>query len=203
MTIARRSTLALVPTILALTMLPPAAANAAACGTFEGQRTAAIQTLDSGKRDVLGQLKFAAPAKLYLSENEPSDVKGIATPSAAYTLAVSRRDENLVFSFRDKAGKEGTLTLAKPTSLFVFEVDPRDRRPGKLGPSLFKEWRITTPAQGTGIFAGGVSETQQLTLILHGRGNSCTSAPDFKSWTLVMQGPSANYHLFGQLAPAR
>ena len=31
------------------------------------------------------------------------------------------------------------------------------------------------------------------------RGNSCTSASDFGHWTLVMQGPKANYSLFGDL----
>jgi hypothetical protein len=38
-----------------------------------------------------------------------------------------------------------------------------------------------------------------LTLIVQGRGNSCTSAGDFSHWTLVMQGPKANYSLFGDL----
>jgi hypothetical protein len=37
------------------------------------------------------------------------------------------------------------------------------------------------------------------TLIVQGTGNSCTSAADFKHWTLVMQGPKANYSLFGDL----
>jgi hypothetical protein len=34
-------------------------------------------------------------------------------------------------------------------------------------------------------------------------GNSCTSAVDFAHWTLVMQGPKANYTLFGDLVTAK
>jgi len=31
----------------------------------------------------------------------------------------------------------------------------------------------------------------------------CTSAVDFSHWTLVMQGPKANYTMFGDLVTAK
>jgi hypothetical protein len=42
-----------------------------------------------------------------------------------------------------------------------------------------------------------------LTLILQGAGNSCTSANDFSHRTLAMQGPKANYTLFGDLVTTK
>lgn len=55
---------------------------------------------------------------------------------------------------------------------------------------------------GSGAFAAGAAAGQLLTLIVQGRGNSCTSPTDFAHWTLVMQGPKANYSLFGDLVRA-
>lgn len=49
------------------------------------------------------------------------------------------------------------------------------------------------------MFRPGIAPRQLLTLILQGAGNSCTGANDFSHWTLVMQGPKANYTLFGDL----
>jgi hypothetical protein len=74
----------------------------------------------------------------------------------------------------------------------------RHRRAGQ-GPRLYKEWKLSAPAAGSGVFAPGIGPRQTLTLILQGGGNSCTSAIDFSHWTLVMQGPKANYTLFGNL----
>ena len=71
------------------------------------------------------------------------------------------------------------------------------------GPALYKEWKLSGPAAATGVFEPGGGPRQVLTLILQGRGNSCTDASDFSHWTLVMQGPKANYTLFGDLVTTR
>jgi len=102
-----------------------------------------------------------------------------------------------------RSGHSGTLSLTKPKAIAIFEVDPRNRPDQGRGPSLYKEWRLTTPATGTGIFRAGLGRRQSLSLILHGGGNDCTSAMDFTHWTLVMQGPKANYMLFGGLVTAQ
>ena len=56
---------------------------------------------------------------------------------------------------------------------------------------------------GTGIFSAGIGPRQLLTLVVQSRGNSCPSLSDFTAWTLVMQGPKANYTFFGDLETAR
>ncbi|MBI5322228.1 MAG: hypothetical protein HZB49_22600 [Bradyrhizobium sp.] len=62
---------------------------------------------------------------------------------------------------------------------------------------------MSAPASATGVFAPAAGARHILTLIVHGHGNSCTDANDFSHWTLVMQGPKANYTLFGELVTAR
>ena len=42
-----------------------------------------------------------------------------------------------------------------------------------------------------------------LTLLIQGHGNNCTSSIDFSHWTLIMQGPKANYTLFGNLVTTK
>jgi hypothetical protein len=97
-----------------------------------------------------------------------------------------------VFSFRDNNGRSGTLALARPDSVAIFEVDPRNGPDSGQGPPLYKEWKLSAPAAATGVFAAGAAPRQILTLIVQGHGNGCTDAADFSHWTLVMQGPKAN-----------
>ena len=85
----------------------------------------------------------------------------------------------------------------------VFEVDTHDSPKAAYGPALYKEWRITGKTSGTGAFEAANGREQLLTLVLQGRGNACTSPNDFTHWTLVMEGPKANYLLFGDLAPVQ
>ncbi len=180
---------------------PPA--FACACCTHAGQRHVATVALDSGKRQEIESLRFAGKATLFTAEGEAADIKGIATPSGSYELTAKWLDDRLVLSFRDKLGRTGILSMALPKTLSVFEVDPRDRPDRGQGPTLYKEWKLSAPAAGSGVFQPGIAPRQLLTLILQGGGNSCTSAIDFSHWTLVMQGPKANYTLFGDLVTAK
>jgi hypothetical protein len=103
-----------------------------------------------------------------------------------------------VFAFRDKEGRSGTLSLRRPDTVSIFEVDPRtDQSEGGTGPALYKEWKLTSRPTGSGVFSVGLGPSQLLSLITQGHGNSCTSSIDFTHWTLVMQGPKANYKFFG------
>ena len=190
---------------LAIPLLPYAAppAFACACCTNEGQRKVATVPLDSGKRQEIESLRFSAKATLFTGEGDAEGIQGIATPSGSYELAAKWLDDRLVLSFRDKLGRTGTLSIARPTAVSVFEVDPRDGPDRGHGPTLYKEWKLSAPAAGSGVFQPGIAPRQLLTLILQGGGNSCTSATDFSHWTLVMQGPKANYTLFGDLVTAK
>ena len=176
-----------------------APAFACACCTNEGQRNVATVALDSGKRQEIEGLRFADKATVFTGEGDVDGIQGIAAPAGTYKLAAKWVDDRLVLSFRDAAGHSGTLSFARPGTMSVFEVDPRDRPDKGHGPPLYKEWKLSAPASGSGVFAPGIAPRQILTLILQGSGNSCTSGIDFSHWTLVMQGPKANYTLFGKL----
>ena len=188
--------------LFALSQISPAlvsSALACACCTNEGQRNVANVALDSGKRQEIESLRFGGKATLFTGEGDAGGVEGIATPAGTYKLATEWREDKLVLSFRDTAGHTGTLALVRPATISVFEVDPRDRPDQGHGPRLYKEWKLSAPASGSGVFRPGIAPRQILTLVLQGGGNSCTSAIDFTHWTLVMQGPKANYTLFGNL----
>ncbi|QWG14390.1 hypothetical protein KMZ29_06880 [Bradyrhizobium sediminis] len=178
-------------------------AFACACCTNAGQRNVATVALDSGKRQEIESLRFSGKATLFTGEGDVEGIEGIATPSGSYEFTAKWLDDRLVLSFRDKTGHTGALALARPNTVSVFEVDPRDRPDRGHGPALYKEWKLTAPAAGSGVFRPGIAPRQLLTLILQGAGNSCTSADDFSHWTLVMQGPKANYTLFGDLVTTK
>ncbi len=178
-------------------------AFACACCTLEGQRNVATVALDSGKRQEIESLRFAGKATLFAGEGDAADIEGITTPSGSYELTAKWLDDRLVLSFRDKLGRTGILSMARPKTVSVFEVDPRGRPDKGHGPTLYKEWKLSAPAAGSGVFQPGIAPRQLLTLILQGGGNSCTSASDFSHWTLVMQGPKANYTLFGDLVTTK
>ena len=176
---------------------------ACACCTSQGQRNVATVTLDSGKRQEIESLRFGGKATLFTGEGDVEGIEGIATPAGTYTLTAKWLEDRLVLWFRDAAGRTGILSLVRPGTVSVFEVDPRDRPDNGQGPRLYKEWKLSAPAAGSGVFQPGVAPRQILTLILQGGGNSCTSAIDFTHWTLVMQGPKANYTLFGDLVTVK
>ena len=199
--IRRAAGLAFVLYVLAPLIIPGHASPALACAccTNEGQRHVAAVALDSGKREEIESLRFGHEATLFTGEGDVDGIEGIATPADSYRLAAKWQADRLVLSFADAKGRIGTLSLKRPDTVSVFEVDPRDRLDKGQGPRLYKEWKLSAPAVGSGIFQPGIAPRQILTLILQGSGNSCTSAIDFSHWTLVMQGPKANYTLFGDL----
>lgn len=175
-------------------------AFACACCTNPGQRNVGVAKLNSGKIQEIQSLRFAASAQLFVGEADPEFFKGITSPSEHYELNAAWQKDQLVFAFRDKPGRSGTLTLPRPNTVSIFEVDPRTGKPDSgTGPSLYKEWKLASKPAGSGIFSVGLGPSQLLTLIMQGRGNSCTSSIDFTHWTLVMQGPKAGFTFFGDL----
>jgi hypothetical protein len=203
--ILRGTVLALATYVLASVLMVGQASPvlACACCTNEGQRNVATITLDSGRREEIESLRFGDKVTLFAGEGDVDGIKGIATPADTYRLAAKWLEGRLVLSFADANGRTGTLSLARLATISVFEVDPRDRPDKGQGPRLYKEWKLSAPAAGSGVFQPGIAPRQILTLILQGGGNSCTSAVDFSHWTLVMQGPNADYTLFGDLVTAK
>jgi len=174
---------------------------ACACCSNEGQRYVKVEKLEAHRLEVFKQLRFAKRARLYLGESDLGDVKGIERPADSYDLSVTFTGNRMQFAFRDDKKNEGTLTVAVPESISIFEVDPREPDGGKdrVGPLLYKEWKLIANFSGTGIFRSGNGGYQKIALIAQGRGNSCTDAESFTPWTLYIYGPAGEYLLFGEL----
>jgi len=173
--------------------------SACACCTSPGERTDLSMKLESYHSDELDPLRFSPKAQLFLGEAEPETVKGITTPAGKYNLQAAWKGDRFVFSFRDEKDHSGTLVLLRPKMISSFGVDPRNQPDRPNGPVLYKEWRLTSKATGTGVFTAGLGAGQSLTLVLQGHGNNCTSSVDFSHWMLVMRGPRAKFHFFGDL----
>jgi hypothetical protein len=177
-------------------------ASACACCTNTGQRYVENTKFDGYRRTVVTEVRFATEATLYTDERDLAEIKGLANPSSQpYGFGVAQRKDRFTFSFRDEKKNEGTITLILSDAISIFEVDTRDQenKDRGLGPSLYKEWRLTAPFSGTGIFKAGNGGYQRVTLILQGRGRGCTEASHFTHWTISVYGPLGNYLFYGGL----
>ncbi|WP_155717583.1 hypothetical protein [Leptospira weilii] len=171
--------------------------SACACCTNSGEYLNTIVPFDESYLEEFKQIRFTQIATLFIGEADLDSVQGIKTSSQEYKLKVTIGDKYLIFSFWNEVGRSGTLKLAKPNKIFLFYVDTRKESDSQNGPTLYKEWRLTSKVIATGVFSVGTG--QNLTLILQGEGNNCTSAIDFNHWILKMDGPKAKYHFFGNL----
>jgi hypothetical protein len=188
------------PALFTIAMLLASAqpSLACACCTHTGWRSVHIDTINEWRRTQLEEMRFASKAALSLGEAD-AEIKGVTDPATNYDLTVAREKGRLTFALRDTKGRTGTLVLTIPNNISVFEVDPRDEdKEGGLGPSLYKEWKLTANAAGTGLFAAAV-KGQKLTLILHGRGRGCTEANHFTAWTLMLHTDKQSLMLIGAL----
>jgi hypothetical protein len=201
----RRAGLALAIAVLGALALP-GDALACACCTHPGQRYVEVEKLDSGRLEQIESLRFAREARLYVGGGGLEAIKGIRDPIERYDLKVTWDKSHagagkirIDFALGNPDGRSGSLSLMLPQKISIFEVDPHDSSGQGTGPVLYKEWKLTGDVTGFGVFTGTNDAKQLLTLILQGRGNSCTSAADFSHWTLVTQGPGGTYSLFGEL----
>ena len=172
-------------------------AQACACCTEVGQRFELSGALDSYARDEMRQLKFAPTAILYSGPGFPDDITGVVDPSTdPYRVRAAVRNV-VTFEFVDPRGRQGRVQFRLPGTLTKFEVDPRaSTKAPPNGPELFKEWRMMGPARLNGALAAAGS-TATATLVLHGSGNSCTSAYDFHHWTLQVRGRGISFTFLG------
>ena len=199
---ARRLSLVVATAAIAGTVALGAAtpSHSCACCSNTGQRYVETKPIDDFAAGILADIQFAPAAHLYTGEGDVETLGGIATKSTDFQLVVGKAAGSWEFNFQDSGGG-GKLTFALPKTITRFEVDPRVTGPEPgTGPSLYKEWRLTAPAVGSGMFKGATGGDQRATLILHGRGNSCTDAFQFDAWTLVLHGAKATNTLFGTLS---
>jgi len=188
-------------TALLLSIAGSGSALACACCSNEGQRYVETDRRDAYATGLLDELRFASAAHLYTGEADVESIAGIAAKSTDFQLAVTKSEKSWLFDFKEDGGG-GTLALALPDRVTKFEVDPRDTQGGTpgTGPVLYKEWRLAMAPRGTGRFAGATGGEQKATLILQGRGNSCTDASQFHAWSLVLHGPKGTITFYGDLA---
>lgn len=193
-----KSILASIPLVLMLVTAP--SAKACACCAEPGTWREGSQKVTAFERAELQRIRFDEVARLYLTAAGLEAIKGIENPSERYSIGQSRRGGRWTLTFRDRSGRSGMLSFQLPALATTLGVDLRDGRqsPGG-GPLLYKEYRLEGTVSGTGIFTRGSAARPRFRLILHGRGNSCLSARDFRHWTLRVTGVRASYSFFGGL----
>ena len=177
------------------------AALACACCAETAWRNVRTETLKPRHTAEIDQMRFAKEAKLVIGTAEDnSRIKGVKEAGENFQLEASRPKERMALTFRDEKGRTGTLSFRMPATISIFEVDPRGAETDKgLGPSLYKEWTLTAHATGDGLFKAAVTRNSKMTLVLHGRGNACTSAEQFTDWTLQVYGQPGKFTLYGKL----
>lgn len=177
-------------------------ASACACCTNTAHRRVEVEKFTPAIAEELARLRFRPEAKLALGEGYRDAIIGLDEPDEDYSVTVTRSQTRIAFALRDRKGRSGTLSLAAPKTISIFEVDPRDEPETGHGPRLYKEWKLTTAITGDGIFRASAGAGRRITLVLHGRGNACTDATDFRHWTLLVHGTgTAPYTFHGELLP--
>jgi hypothetical protein len=174
-------------------------AQACACCTNTAWRYVNVDKLDKDRLAQFEQVTFAKEAKLMLGEADDDGIKGVEDASEDYQLVVTRSGNRMIFAFRDEKGRAGALVLTMPATVSIFEGDPRDTQDKGNGPPLYKEWKLTANAAGDGLFKAAIGAGQRMTLVLHGRGNGCTSYEQFSHWSLLVYGKADTFTMYGAL----
>lgn len=200
MTRLTRFAYCLVALVLMAVVLWPTSALACACCSVPGTWYERIDSLGTYQLAEIDRLRFDATANIYMTEAGEDTIQGISNPADGYTLSLVKRQRRWELRFRDKQGRTGTLAFNVPPSLTEFAADINDgQESAGGGPLLYKEWRLTGPVTGTGVFKKGSTAQTKFRLILQGRGNGCTDAAVFDNWKLQVFGPRASYAFSGKL----
>lgn len=175
----------------------PANTLACACCAEPGTWFDRIDRISEYERGELDRLRFDTVAKTYMTEAGEDGIKGISNPADEYSITLVKQQGRWELRFKDQRGRTGTLSLVVPTTVGAFGVDMRDT-PADTETVLYKEWRLTGPLVGAGIFKRGSTPQTRYRLVMQGSGNACTSAEMFTSWTLQVFGPRASYSFYGK-----
>lgn len=172
-------------------------AFACACCSERGSRVDRSVLLDPSTRTQVERMVFAKEAVVG-DDNEPGLLP--SGSSSSYALTMTRDKDVVTFALRDPLGRSGRLIFTMPARIWIFAVDPfGDAKDEGLGPLLYKEWRLTAPVKGDGIFRRAGLPGEKATLIFHGRGRGCTEAEHFSDWSLLLQGPAGKATFYGKL----
>lgn len=198
-----RSPIAISMTVLiaGLSLVPQA--HACACCSDTGQRIEQTQDIDSYAKAEMAAVRLAPQSRLYSDAGFPDTVSGIQDPLMdPYMVTLIRRPTEWLFEVVDAKGRKGAILFPLPKRFTRFEVDPRGLAAPSAGngPDLYKEWRMHGVTKLSGILAAG-GVWGHARFILHGDGNSCTAAPNFKSWTLSVSGKNIRFRFLGTTIP--
>jgi hypothetical protein len=181
-------------------------AIACACCAEPGVHSTWSGKLDGYRLDVLQEMKFGKTANLYMTEAGSDGVRGldsiVAEINSNELPPMSLIDEfngNVwKLNFKTSRGTAGTLSLKRPPSFTVFKVDLHDTPSGQ-NTILYKEFRFSGTATGTGFFKAGLARPAPYKLVFQGRGNNCDNASDFTHFRVELDGPRARYAFFGKM----
>jgi hypothetical protein len=184
----------------ALAHISPGNVLGCACCTDRGEyRLVPNGRMSEYQRAQLESITFGPAAELYLTDAGEDVVKGVGSVTPENTISVAIEGKQWRMTFRSAEGKSGTLRLPIPARLTTFAADLHDSEDLGRGPTLYKEWRIESVAQGDGIFRKGFAAPARYSLIFQGRGNRCDDASDFTHLRLEITGEKASYAYFGKL----
>ncbi|MBW4510506.1 MAG: hypothetical protein KME64_28920 [Scytonematopsis contorta HA4267-MV1] len=173
----------------------PSSVYACACCTNAGEWSQFSQGIDDFEFKEINRLKFSPSAKML--QTARGENIGVSSNSVNYTLSLNKKQRVWNFLFKDEKGKTGTLSLTIPKSGVSFRTDLYDNKQGGGGgPLLYKELRLEGKVTGNGIFSQGITPDAKFRLVLQGRGGSCMSAEDFKTWNLQVFGSRANFAFY-------
>ena len=186
----------------------PADTFACACCVDEGTYFISTQRPESYMLDIFDDIKFAAPADLYMTEAGWDGIKGLseldkdetAGKPIDLTLTKNFLRNRWEFTIKSASGREGKLTLPMPRTYVKFGVDLREKREEGEMVWIYKELRFKGPVgTATGFLKKGIAPGTTYFLVLQGRGNGCDNSSDFTHWRLELSGPRADYALYGDL----
>ena len=115
-------------------------AFACACCSNTAQRSVHTQKIDGRITAQIEQLRFGPTAKIAVGERDDHPISGLEAPVEDFAMTVTQLNDRITFALRDKKDRAGTLSLVRPRTISIFEVDPRDTEDFGLGPNLDKEW---------------------------------------------------------------
>jgi hypothetical protein len=175
-------------------------AFACSCCADQAYRYVESEPFVDERRTTVDQVRFASMVGVTFTDSgQVTEKMEQQFLHESFELEVKRSATRMVFVLKNSHGGTGSLSLALPQKISVFEVDPRDGEKWSDDPTLYKEWKLTAPAVATGFFSRIVRSGQKMTLILHGRGNKCAGADQFTNWTLLIHGTGIGFMVFGAL----
>lgn len=174
-------------------------ARACACCASPGEFRDTVAKPSDYERTQIARLAFAAHATLFTGEADAGDIKGLKTSASDFNVAVDRAGQTWTMSFNEGGKAVGSLTFRVDQRLHQRAFDPRTTKPEPSEMiALDKDWTLTSPVTGTGMF--DLAPAASIALVLHGRGNNCGAAEDFSRWTAVVNGQGFSFHFYGDLA---